>query len=417
MLSKRRISYWFIVGLLLTLAVMSAQTQEGDTLVIGVLTDQTSTMQHYGLEQVQGFEIGLEYATGGTMQVGGRPIEVVVLDNGSDADLAAQQARELIEVNGAEILFGSVSSGVTQGLKQIAAENEIVLMMGPAAAGTLTMATNEDEQRLLDYSFRACRSTSQDAYAIGAWAIENLGPNYVVFAADYAFGQAMAAGYTAVFTQLGATFVTDTIFAPFDTTDFTPYAQQILDAAPDGIIISWAGAGTITMMQQFQELGVFDNIMPLFAFSSTTDLLGAPPTPGTVGVGIYHWSFPDNAINDYLIAAHVARYGTLPELFSECGFASAQAIVYGIERSIVNGASAGDATLPENLVPALEGLEWDGPKGHYIMRAGDHQALLPMYVAQVVAIDTVNSAVYFNVLNELLPEDYTLPCISLHCTQ
>jgi branched-chain amino acid transport system substrate-binding protein len=412
---RKNMGYLLIVGLLLALAIGGAQAQDDEPLVIGVLTDQSGALQLYGFEQVQGFEIGLEYATDGTMTVGGRPIEIVVMDNGGDADLAAQQARELIEVEGAEILFGTVSSGVTLGLQQLAAENEVVLMMGPSASGSLTVATNEEQQRLLDVSFRACRNGSQDAFAIGDWAIENVGENWVIMAADYAFGQAVAGGYNYVFSLLGANFPMETVFAPLDTTDFTAYAQQILESEADGMILIWAGSGTITLMQQFEELGVFDEVPPLFAFSSTADLLGSPPAPGTVGVGIYHWSFPDNAVNDYLIAAHVARHGTLPELFSECGFATAQAIVYGVEAAVEAGSNAVDATYPENLVPALEGLEWDGPKGHYILRAGDHQALIPMYVAQVVDIDPENVAVYFEVIDELLPDEYDLPCVSLNC--
>lgn len=406
-----------LIATLLSLFVgVSLVSAQDDTpLVIGVLTDHSGALQSYGFEQTQGFELGIEYATDGTMSIGGRPVEIVVMDNGGDADTAAQQARELIEVNGAEVLFGTVSSGVTLGLKQIAAENDVVLMMGPSASGALTTATNEEEQALLDNSFRACRSGSQDAFAIADWALENVGEDYIVFAADYAFGQAVAAGYTAVFGALGGNFVQETIFAPLDTTDFQPYAQQVLDSGADGMVLIWAGSGTITLYQQFEELGVFDQVYAVAPFSSTTDVIASQPGLGSVGVAIYHWSLPDNAVNDWLIAGHVARFGSLPDLFSECGFASAQAIVYGIEAAIANGASALDATLPENLAPALEGLEWEGPKGHYVMRAGDHQVLVPMYVVELVGVNEEFTSIFFDVVNEVPSDSYELPCVSLDC--
>lgn len=408
----RKISFLVLALVLVSgLTLTGVTAQEGAPLVIGVLTDQSSALQLYGFEQVQGFTLGLEYATDGTMTVGGRPIEVVVRDNGSDAETAVQQTTELIEDLGAEILFGTVSSGVTLGLKQVALENDIVLMMGPAAAGTLTIATTEEEQALLNNSFRACRSSSHDAFAYASWALENIGDNFVVFAADYVFGQATAASYEAAITALGGNFM-GTIYAPLDTTDFTPYAQEILDSGAQAMVLAWAGTGIGTMYQQFGELGVFDQVAVVAPFSSTADLLAAN-TPG-FGVAIYHWSLPDTAINRFLVTRHLEDYGTTPDLFSECGFSTAQAIVYGIERAIENGASPEDATLPENLVPALEGLEWDGVKGHYVMRAGDHQALMPMYIVELYALNE-RYGVFFDLIDEVLPEEYNLPCVALNC--
>ncbi len=402
-----------ILALSFGLAVVPAGAQGGEPLVIGVLTDQTSAMQHYGFEQVQGFELGLEYVTGGTMEVGGRPIEFVVRDNGSDSDVAAQQARELIEVEGVEILFGTVSSSVTLGLKQIAAENDIVLFMGPSAAGILTMAMDEEQQAQLNNAFRACRTSSQDAFAYVNYAIENIGDEFVIFASDNAFGQATAAGYEAAVNAVGGTFVENTIYAPLDTTDFTPYAQAILDSGAQAMVLVWSGSGIGTMYQQFTELGLFEQVAVVAPFSSTSDLIAANQ-PNSVGIGIYHWSLPNTPANRWLVANHLERYEETPDLFSECGFSTAQAIVYGIENAIENGASALDATLPENLVPALEGLEWEGVKGHYTLRAGDHQALMPMYIVHLYALSE-RYGVFFNLIEEVLPEEYNLPCVALNC--
>ncbi|GAB4576045.1 MAG: substrate-binding domain-containing protein [Anaerolineae bacterium] len=403
-----------VIAISLGLVVGPVAAQGGEVLKIGVLTDQTSALQLYGFEQVQGFEIGLDYATNGTRMIGGRPVEVIVRDNGGDADTAAQQARELIEVEGVEVLFGTVSSGVTLGLKQIAAENDIVLFMGPSAAGILTMATNEEEQALLNNAFRICRSSSQDAFAYAAYAVENVGENFVIFAADYIFGQATAASYEAAIPAAGGRFVRDTIYAPLDTTDFTPYAQEILDSGADGMVLIWAGGGIGTMYQQFQELGVFDKVAVVAPFSSSADLIAANQ-PNSVGVGIYHWSLPNTDANRYLVQQHLARYDETPDLFSECGFSTAQAITYGIEKAIESGADPVDATLPEFLVPALEGLEFDGVKGHYTIRAGDHQALMPMYIVYLYALSE-RYGVFFDVIDEVLPEEYNLPCVALNCS-
>lgn len=407
----RKASFMFIV-LAITLGLVAAPVaaQGGEPLKIGVLTDHTGALAVYGYELTQGFELGLEYATDGTMMIGDRPVEILVRDYANDADVAAQQARELIEVEGVEVLVGAPSSGVTGGLQQIALDFETVLMMGPAAASFLTGETYND------YSFRACRNSFHDAYTIAAWALENVGDTYVQLAADYAFGQASAGAFEQAITEMGGTFVQDTIYAPLDTTDFTPYVQEVLDSGADGVITSWAGASSITLFSQYDELGVFDNMYSITGFNSNDITLAwsGPESVGTIGLIVYHWSLPNNEINDWLVGNHILRYNDVPDLFTECGFANAQAIVYGVEQALENGAEGADATLPENLIPALEGLQWDGPKGQYTMRAEDHQALVPMYVAKLVTLSGRYQA-FYELVKEVLPEDYELPCVAANC--
>ncbi|MFS8087435.1 MAG: hypothetical protein ACMG6H_17525, partial [Acidobacteriota bacterium] len=52
----------------------------GEDLVIGLMTDKSGALAIYGPSQTNGFYLGLEYATGGTMEVAGRPIVVVERD-------------------------------------------------------------------------------------------------------------------------------------------------------------------------------------------------------------------------------------------------------------------------------------------------------------------------------------------------
>jgi branched-chain amino acid transport system substrate-binding protein len=401
---------FFVLVLAMALVALPAGAQGDDTLKIGVLTDHTGALAVYGYELTQGFELGLEYATDGTMMIGDRPVEILVRDYANDTDVAAQQARELIEVEGVEVLVGAPSSGVTAGLQQIALDFETVLLMGPAAAASLTGETYND------FSFRACRNSYHDAYAIAAWAMENVGNNYVSLAADYAFGQSAAEAFEQAITELGGTFVQDTIYAPLDTTDFTPYVQEVLDSGADGVFTAWAGASSITLFSQYRELGVFDEMYSITGFNSNdiTRAWSGPDDIGGVGLIVYHWSLPNNEINDWLVGNHLLRYNDVPDLFTECGFASAQAIVHGVEQALENGAEGADATLPENLIPALEGLEWDGPKGQYTMRAEDHQALVPMYLARLITLEGRYQA-FYELVKEVLPEEYELPCVAPNC--
>ena len=381
-----------------------AEEATGEPLKIGVMSDLSGGLVLFGVEMVNGLQIGFDYATGGTMAAGGRPIELITLDDTSDVEAGAAAARELIEAEGVEILIGNTSSAVALQVQQIADENGVVYFAAPAASPDITGA-NWNE-----HTFRACRDAAQDGLTMAAYSLENVGENYVILAEDYAFGQATAAGFQASFGALGANFLTEEpIYAPSDTTDFTPYINQVKDVNPEGLILIWATntSGTI-LFDQLGTQGVAGVVPIITGFSSNdTVALLDPGFVGATGLIVYHYTLPDTEANDYLVAQHNELFGGNPDLFSECGFTTAQAVVAGLE------ATGGD-TDPAVLIPALETLTWEGPKGTYTMRAADHQALASMYIVELTSVDDRDEA-YFELVEEVSGDESAPPCTAPNC--
>ena len=387
-----------------TAEVVEEPTEEpaaelGEPLKIGVMSDLTGGLALFGNEMWAGLQLGFEYATDGTLVAGNRPIELIILDDTSDVETGAAAARELIESEGVEILIGNTSSAVALQVQQIAAENEVVYFAAPAASPAIT-GDNFNE-----YSFRVCRNSAQDGLTMANWSVENIGTDYLILAEDYAFGQATAAGFQAAFGALGGNFLTEEpIYAPSDTTDFTPYIQQILDAEPDGLILIWAtNTSGAVMYEQLTSQGVTGNIPFITGFSSN-DLVKIldPGNIGSVGLIVYHYSLPSTEANDWLVEQHVAQFDGYPDLFSECGFATAQAVVAALN------ATEGDTTA-DVLIAALEGLSFEGPKGTYTIRPEDHQALASMYIVKLISVDDADDA-FFELVGEVSGETSAPPC-------
>ena len=393
-----------LIVLVLVLATVflsgSVVAQEGEPLVIGLLVDESGPLTIYGYELEYGFKLGLLYAAGvnpadyasidealAVVTVAGRPVEVVMRDNGSVPDTAASQARELIEQEGAEILVGAPSSGVMTGVQQVALDSDVILFAAPAASPAITGAAFNVN------TFRVCRNTFQDFLAFAPYATESIGKNFVILAIDNDFGKSSAGAAQGTLSLAGITFVSDPIYAPLDTTDFTPFIQQVLNSGADAVLPIWAGDSSVTLFQQLAELGVNQQMAVVAAFNSN-DIVAVsdPSTIGNVSWIVYHYSFPTNEINDWLVEQYQAVYQDWPDLFSECSFATAQALVSAVE------ATEGD-TLPSAMIPALEGLIFEGPKGTYGIRPSDHQALVPMYIAKLVNLDDADQKFY-----ELLAE-------------
>ncbi|MCO6449895.1 MAG: substrate-binding domain-containing protein [Caldilineales bacterium] len=351
-----------------------------EPIKIGLITDLTGGLAIYGTMTDRGFGLGMEYATGGTAdadgnyQVGDCTIQVLLRDDQGSADTTATLARELIDVEDVDILVGTVSSGSTASLQEIAKENEVPLIVAPAAANDIT-GVNFNE-----YTFRTSRENYQDFINLCQYLTTQY-DTFVQIAPDYSFGYGGAQSARDACTFFGGEFVADDIFAPLDTTEFTPYMEQILDSGADAWLVTWAGGGFIPMFQSAKELGVldemgigasfFDNLTMPAVFG---DLIGQ-----TSGI-LYHYALPDNEINDWLVAEHKARFDTPPDLFTADGMNAALMAIAALE------ATGGD-TSPDALLAAMEGMTFEGPKGAIEVRPEDHVAIQDMYIVKLNNLD------------------------------
>jgi branched-chain amino acid transport system substrate-binding protein len=381
-----------------------------EPIKVGLITDATGALAIYGAHILRSFMLGMEYATGApgsagekfdftvtqenTFKIDDCEIQVFVRDDQSTPDTTASLARELIDVNGVDVLVGTVSSGATASLQQVAAENKIPLIVAPAAANDITGATFNE------YTFRTSRNNYQDAINLCEY-LPTVYSTFVQIAPDYSFGYGGAAAYRDSCTLNGGTFVTDDIFAPLDTTDFTPYMEQIKDSGADAWIVTWAGGGFIAMMQAAVDTGVTEEMSLGASFVDNVALPAffSNAIGSTSGI-LYHYTAPSNPINDWLVKEDKARYGVYPDLFDADGFNAALLLIEGLK------ATNGDASA-EALLAAFEGMTFEGPKGTIYIRPEDHVAIQDMYIVKLLNVDDPDQK-FFEIIKTTRPEP---PCL------
>ena len=365
---------------------------------VGVITDQSGALAIYGAHIMRGFPIGMEYSTGSegldnTYQLEDCTIEVLYRDDQSDPETTSTLARELIEVEGVDIIVGSVSSGATAGIQTLAQENDIIHIAAPAAANSLTGSG------FVPNSFRVSRNNYQDAVNICQYLPEQY-DTFVQIAPDYEFGYGGATAFRDACTFYGGEFVADDVFAPLDTTDFTPYMDQILDSGAEALLVTWAGGGFVPLLQAAQDTGVLDEMTMASAFvdNAVMPVFFANAIGSTSGI-LYHYTLPDNEANDFLIA-EAAELGTFPDLFDADGMNAAIMVVEALR------ATGGDASV-DALRDAMEGMSFDGPKGLIEIRAEDHVAIQDMYIVTLTNLDDPEFE-YFELVTTNRPP---VPCL------
>jgi len=210
--------------------------EEGGTIKIGVLASLTGALEAYGKQTRQGFDLGLEYATDGTLEVAGKKIEVIYEDTETKPEVAVQKATKLLEDDEVDFLVGSSSSGDTLAVLPLAEEYEKIMVVEPAVADSIT------GEEFNPYIFRTGRNSSQDAVA-GAAAIAEPGVKIATFAPDYSFGWDGIDAFKQAAESLGAEIILEEYADP-EATDFTSHLQKVVEADPDYLYVVWAGANT-----------------------------------------------------------------------------------------------------------------------------------------------------------------------------
>lgn len=361
-----------------------------------IITSQSGGFEAWGMDMIQGFEIGLDYATGGSREVAGRKLEVIVKDDQGKPDVGVLMATEAFEKDQADILFGNVNSAITLAIMPLLEQYQRVMIVEPAASPDITGSA------FTRYAFRTGSSAIQDALA-GAKAAAGMGHNVMQIAPDYNWGHTSAGAWEGLMAAAGASV--ENLFAPQDTSDFLPYLKQIEQKKPEVLVVHWAGANGVKLFQQIGQLGLYDKIRVTggIADFATMQLMGADAA-GMAGMVKYYHTLPQNPANDFLVAEHKKRYGDAPDLFTGGGFNAAVAAVEALKKTAGN-------TDAEALIAALEGMTFTGVKGPMTFRKEDHQALQTMYVVDM----KMNAGYDFptpSLIKELSPEE-TAPPVSV----
>ena len=347
-------------------ALAAAPAMAAPDLKVALIAGKTGVLEAYAKETETGFMMGLEYLTGGKMEINGRKLKVIVKDDQSKPDLGRTLLAEAYGDDKVDIAVGTSSSGSAIAMLPVALEYKKVLIVEPAVADAIT------GDKWNRYIFRTARNSMQDGLAAAATL---KGGSVAFLAQDYAFGKdAVKAGKEALAATGSKARVVHEEYAPQNATDFTASAQRIFDALKDkpqprvlGIV--WAGPNPMNKLADMKPerygiaLAPGGNILPVM--KTWKNFVG---TEGTI---YYYYAFPKNKMNDWLVAEHTKRFKAPPDMFTAGGFAAASAVVTALTK-----ANSSDS---EKLIAAMEGMEFDTPKGKMSFRKEDHQALQAMY--------------------------------------
>jgi branched-chain amino acid transport system substrate-binding protein len=316
-----------------------------------------------------------------------RKVELVTEDTESNPASGARKLRNLIERANAEFVVGSVHSGIMLASIPIATELKTIYF----STGEATEATGSRGTR---YSFR----TGMDTYSLAAagvpWAMENLGKNWTVIYADYAWGQSHFQEAKAVIERLGGK-VAAGIAVPLDTKDFVPYLTRVPQETQ--VLFSiFFGSLSIAFYTQAKAMAL-DKRTAMYSVSGTIEAI-APQDIEGAAEGVYiAENFP--RMLKYKDDAFHKEHNKLieiddvdaRELNSKRVMAKSHAWqswenMFALKQAIEASGYKTRKDTP-GVIQALEGMQMKNsighPQGDKLIRKEDHCGLVDCYISRI----------------------------------
>jgi branched-chain amino acid transport system substrate-binding protein len=295
---------------------------------------------------------------------------VYVDEAGSAADKVAEY-RRLVQDEKITIAIGYTSSANCLAVAPVADELK-----------TLTIFHVCANYRLIDkgihkYVFRTAAHAASENISAALYVLATkpdlktiAGLNY-----DYAYGRDSWDVFKRTILKLKPDVqVVGELWTKFLATEYSAEISRLLALKPDVIhTVNW-GAGLTSFINQGETRGLFEQSLVIM----TTGLLNQaeilPKGAAFSGRG-YHLQYPDpdkNAGNGEYLRSYKAKFNSMPDYQ---GTFMAQAF-YGLKAAIEKSVKVKNGAWPttEEIAVAMEGLEFDTPRGRVLVRK-DHEAV------------------------------------------
>src|SRR6266568_6953073 len=336
----------FLAGLL-----ASTHGEAADPVKVGVVTPLSGTYAQIGKQVRWGAELAVKQinAAGGVM---GRKFELLFEDEEANPPVAVRKAEKLLQQDKVDLLTGTVNSGSTLAVGQVAERNNRILVTTVSYAPSITGAQCNPNV------FRVNANAFMQSNALTAWLTKNVaGKRYFFIGPDYEMGRSTIGAFQDDIKRLGGTDV-GSAFPPLGAKDFTPYVGQIRSARPDVIMTATAGNDTVRLLTQLKEYGMLSDKLTLAgaAGAVTQENVGAMggAAEGFLSAAGYSTDI-DTPANKKFVPTFKKEFQHDPDLFA----ADTYGLFYLFKRAIEKAGSTDTAKVRA----AMEDAAWETPQG------------------------------------------------------
>jgi branched-chain amino acid transport system substrate-binding protein len=306
---------------------------------------------------------------------GGRPIELVIIDEAGGPQKQVSEYRNL--VSRVDLVIGYISSGDCLAIAPVAEELQKLTILFDCGTPRIF------EDASYKYVFRTGATGTMDNVSAALYLVERY-PNVKSIAGinqNYAWGQDSWADFESAMKALKPDIEVKTSQMPkLMAGQFGAEITTLLGSGAEVIHSSMWGGDLEGLVLQGAPRGLFEkHKVILSAGEPAINRLGTRIPDGAIlgARGPFGPFAPDTELARWLKTTYQDRYQVPPNYAS---FKMAQAIL-GVKAAYEKAKGAGDTADQERIIAALENLTFEGPGGTVKMSLGKgHQAIMDVAV-------------------------------------
>jgi len=341
---RRSIASFAMLVILLSFMLFGATTYSAEPIKIGFNFEITGAVAGYGQMGWEGAQLIKELVP---MEVLGRPVQFVLVDNKSDRVESSNATSRLIEREKVVAIIGPMISGSMLAAGDIC-EKKQVPILGPASTNPLTTQGKK-------YVFRACYTDPFQAEIAAKYSYQDLKARKAAVLFDISNDYCVALGqyFKNSFESLGGEIV---VYTPCNAgdQDFSAQLTAIKTANPDVIYLPNYYEEVGLILRQAKDLGLTQPVL-------SADGVDVPEIWGLAGSAIEglmhtaHWHEEAGMtdIGKKYIEAYKAKYGG--KEVNSFGALTADCVLMVLDA--MNRAGSADPKKIRDALEATKGLE------------------------------------------------------------
>jgi branched-chain amino acid transport system substrate-binding protein len=336
-----------LVGLaaLFGFAANAAVAQE--KLKIGVIVTLSGPAAALGQQVRDGFTLAVKNLGG---KMAGRDVEIVAADDELKPDGAVTKVKGLLERDKVDFVVGPIFSNILQAIHKPVTDNKTFLI-SPNAGPSSYAGKNCNP-----FFYVTSYQNDQVHEILGKVAQDRGYKRVYVMVPNYQAGKDSAAGFKLDYKGE----IVEESYVPLGTLDFQVELSKIASLKPDAVFTFMPGGMGVSLVKQYRQAGLADQIPVLSAFTVDESTLPAQQDAAIGMFGGADWAPNlDNPQSKKFVASYEAAYNTVPGTYAMQGYDAAMLIDSAVK------AVKGDLNNKEAVMAALKKADFTSLRGNF----------------------------------------------------
>jgi branched-chain amino acid transport system substrate-binding protein len=318
-----------------------------DKLKIGVIATLSGPPAVLGQQLRNGVQLAVKSLNG---KLGGRDVELVVVDDELKPDVAVTKAQALVDRDGVDFVIGPIFSNVLGAIMAPVTKSDAILIS--PNAGTSNFAGKDCHPNFFVTSYQ----NDQVFGAPGKYAQDTGIKKVFLMAPNYQAGKDAIAGFKSFFKG----DIADEVYVPLGHLDYSAELARIAAAKPDAVYVFLPGGMGVNFVRQFRQAGLADKMTFLSAFTVDESTLPAQQDAAVGFLGGSNWAPDlDNPQNKKFVTDYEKEFNAVPATYAFQAFDAAM---------LIDGAlklTNGDTKNKDALRAALKKANFTSLRGNF----------------------------------------------------